>query len=611
MKKKLILIILSLLLFVIALILPDTSLFKNIFFLIAYSFVGFEVIEEAIENLGNGELLDENFLMTIATFGAFYIGEYPEAVAVMLFYQIGEFFQEYAVHQSKKSIATLLELRPDYANLLVDEKIVVSPLEEVKVGDIVVVKPGEKVPLDGIVIEGNSRINTSALTGEAVPRKVQENDSILSGVINETSILKIKVQKEYKESTVSKILDLVENATEKKSPSENFIHKFSKYYTPIVVGLAVLLVLIPPLLFHQPVSFWLYRSLSFLVVSCPCALVLSIPLSFFCGIGAASKIGVLLKGSNYLEGLTHVDTVLFDKTGTLTEGVFAVQEIIPKEISKEELLKYAAHAEIYSNHPIAISLKNAYGVPLQEKVEQIEEIAGMGIKAKVNRKTVLVGNYELMQNYHVSCDKMKTVNTVVYVALDHHFIGSIVIADQVKKDAKKTISDLKQLGIQNLMMLTGDRKEVAQEVSKELEFTDFYAELLPQEKVEKVESFIQKKKKGENVIFVGDGMNDAPVLALSDIGIAMGGLGSDAAIESADVVIMTDEPSKLVDTISIAKRTMRIVNQNIVFAISVKIVILLLSALGLTNMWFAVIGDVGVTILAVFNALRVSKRKAR
>ena len=611
MKKKLIFIVISFLFFMVALFLPETNLLKTVLFLVAYIFVGFEVIEEAIENIGNGKFLDENFLMTLATFGAFYIGEYPEAVAVMLFYQVGEFFQEYAVNKSKKSIANLLELRPDYANLLVDGKIVASPLEEVKVGDIIVVKPGEKVPLDGIVIEGSSRINTSALTGESVPRKVQENDSILSGVINEVSVLKIKVQREYKESTVSKILDLVENATEKKSPSENFIHKFSKYYTPIVVVLAFLLVSIPTFFFHQPLSYWLYRSLSFLVVSCPCALVLSIPLSFFCGIGAASKIGVLLKGSNYLEGLTHVNTVLFDKTGTLTEGVFAVQEITPKGISEEELLKYAAHAEIYSNHPIALSLKNAYANPLQEKVDKIEEIAGMGIKASVGRKIVLVGNYELMQKYRISCDEVKTAKTVVYIALDNQFVGSIVIADKLKKDAKKTIGDLKQLGIQNIIMLTGDQKGVAQEVSKELELTDYYAELLPQEKVEKVESFIKTKKKRENVIFIGDGMNDAPVLALSDIGVAMGGLGSDAAIESADVVIMTDEPSKLVDTIYIAKRNMRIVNQNIVLAISIKIAILLLSALGLTSMWFAVLGDVGVTILAVFNALRVSRRKAR
>lgn len=575
-------------------------------FIISYIIVGGDVVKRAVKNIFKGQVFDENFLMSIATIGAFFIGEYPEGVAVMLFYQVGELFQSYAVGKSRKSIASLMDIRPDYANVKKGDELVKVDPDEVQIGDIIVIKAGEKIPLDGKVIEGSSMIDTSALTGESIPREVEVGSDILSGCININGVITAEVTKEFGESTVSKILDLVENASSKKSNSEQFITKFARYYTPVVVIIAVFLAIIPPLVIDGATfSDWIYRALAFLVVSCPCALVISIPLSFFGGIGGASKKGVLVKGSNYLEALAETEIVVFDKTGTLTKGVFNVQEIHPEGVSKEELLELTAHAESYSNHPISLSLKRAYSKEIDNgRISDVEEISGHGVIATVDGKKVMAGNIKLMKMMDIPYFKGELIGTIVHVAVNNKYIGYIVIADEVKEDSAQAIKELKAVNIKQTVMLTGDNKSIGSKVAKELGLDKVYAELLPADKVEKLEElFSQKSKKGK-LAFVGDGINDAPVLARADIGIAMGGLGSDAAIEAADVVIMTDEPSKIATTMKISKKTLKIAHQNIVFAIGIKIIVLILSAFGITTMWAAIFADVGVTIIAVLNAFR-------
>ncbi len=612
MKKELIKIIISLILFVIALIFNfQNSLINNIIYIFSYIIVGLDIIEKAFRNIIKGKVFDENFLMSIATIGAFAIGEFPEAVAVMLFYKIGELFQDYAVDKSRKSISELMNIKPEYANIEKNGTIEKVDPKTVKIGDIIVVKPGEKVPLDGIVIYGTSNLDTKALTGESLPKNVKKNDEILSGTINLNSVLKIKVTKEYNESTVNRILELVENASSKKSKSENFITKFAHYYTPIVVLIAVILAIIPPIIIKEATfSQWIYKALSFLVVSCPCALVISIPLSFFGGIGGASKMGILIKGSNYLEQLAKTEIIVFDKTGTLTEGVFDIQKIEAIGIAKEELLEIIAYAENYSNHPISESVKKAYNKKIDEnKIKNYKELAGRGIIATIGEHEVIVGNEKLMKEKKINFEKNNLVGTVLYVAIEEKYVGYIQIADRTKSDAIDTIKNLKKNNIKQVVMLTGDKKDVGESVAKELNLDKVYTELLPDGKVEKVESLLKEKSQEGKLAFVGDGINDAPVLAASDIGIAMGGLGSDSAIEAADIVLMTDEPSKIVDAINLSKKTMNIVKENIVFAISTKILILILSVLGLSTMWWAVFADVGVTIIATINALRVLKIK--
>lgn len=575
-------------------------------FIISYIIVGGDVVKRAVKNIFKGQVFDENFLMSIATIGAFFIGEYPEGVAVMLFYQVGELFQSYAVGKSRKSIASLMDIRPDYANVKKDDELVKVDPDEVQIGDIIVIKAGEKIPLDGKVIKGSSMIDTSALTGESVPHEVEVGSDILSGCININGVITAEVTKEFEESTVSKILDLVENASSKKSNSEQFITKFARYYTPVVVIIAVFLAIIPPLVIDGATfSDWIYRALAFLVVSCPCALVISIPLSLFGGIGGASKKGVLVKGSNYLEALAETEIVVFDKTGTLTKGVFNVQEIHPEGVSKEELLELTAHAESYSNHPISLSLKCAYSKEIDNgRISDVEEISGHGVIATVDGKKVMAGNIKLMKMMDIPYFKGELIGTIVHVAVNNKYIGYIVIADEVKEDSAQAIKELKAANIKQTVMLTGDNKSIGSKVAKELGLDKVYAELLPADKVEKLEElFSQKSKKGK-LAFVGDGINDAPVLARADIGIAMGGLGSDAAIEAADVVIMTDEPSKIATTMKISKKTLKIAHQNIVFAIGIKIIVLILSAFGITTMWAAIFADVGVTIIAVLNAFR-------
>lgn len=608
MNRQLIKIIGSFLIIVVSSLLKfDINLYNNILYIIAYVIVGYDIVLKALKNIFRGKVFDENFLMTIATIGAFVIGEFPEAVAVMLFYQVGELFQSYAVDKSRKSITNLMDITPDYANVYHEEKIERVDPDEVKIGDIILVKPGEKIPLDGVVIEGDSMLNTQALTGESLPRKVTINDEVLSGCINNDGLLKIKVSKEFGESTVSKILDLVENSSTRKSKSENFISKFAKYYTPIIVIVALLLAIIPPIIIKDA-SFndWLYRALSFLVVSCPCALVISIPLSFFGGIGAASKKGVLIKGSNYLEALAQTQIVVCDKTGTLTEGVFKVQKIDALNYSNDELIKYAAYAENFSNHPISVSLKEAYNQKINEKlITKTKEISGAGVLATVDGKTILVGNEKLMKEYNINYSKSTETGTIVYVAINNEFAGTILIADKIKEDSYKAITLFRNNNVDKIVMLTGDRDNISKKIATALGLDEYHAELLPQDKVSWVKKLMQQKKSNGKLIFIGDGINDAPVLALSDIGVAMGALGSDAAIEAADVVIMTDEPSKIASSIQISKKTMSIVRQNIIFAIGVKIVILILSALGLATMWAAVFADVGVSILAIINALRI------
>lgn len=612
MKEDMRKIIIALILFIIALVVPFANEWINkAIFIVSYLIVGLEVIKEALEHLFKGKLFDENFLMTIATIGAFGVGEFPEAVCVMLFYQIGELFQNYAVDKSRKSIVSLMDIRPDFANIKIGDKIEKVSPEEVKIGDIIVVKPGERIPLDGTVIEGKSMIDTSSLTGESVPRNVSINDEVLSGCINQNGLLTIKVNKEFGESTVNKILDLVENASSKKSKSENFITKFAKYYTPIVVIIAVILAIVPPLVLKDAnFTDWLYRALTFLVVSCPCALVISIPLGFFGGIGGASKMGILVKGSNYLEALANTELVVFDKTGTLTEGVFEVQKVESNGMSKDDLLRYTAYAENHSTHPIATSVKKAYGKEINvTNISKVEEISGFGVIANVDGKYILVGNEKLMKEKNIQYTKCNEIGTILYVAIENEFAGYIVISDKVKKDSAKAIRNLKNMNIKKTVMLTGDKKEVGENIAERLRIDEVYTELLPDGKVEKVEQLLKEKDSKAKLAFVGDGINDAPVLAISDIGIAMGGLGSDAAIEAADVVIMTDEPSKLVDAIKISKKTMRIVKENIIFAIGIKIAVLILSAFGLSTMWEAVFADVGVSVIAIINALRALNTK--
>ena len=612
MKKKGIKIIIALILFCIALIVKfNNEWINNIIYIISYIIVGFEIVKKAVRNIFRGKVFDENFLMTVATIGAFCIGEFPEAVAVMLFYQIGELFQNYAVDKSRKSISNLMDIRPDYANVERDGKIQKVDPEDVKIGEIIIVKPGEKIPLDGCVVEGKSSLDTKALTGESLPREILEGEEVLSGCINLNGLIKVEVTKEFGESTVSKILDLVENASSKKSKSENFITKFAAYYTPIVVIIAVILAIVPPLVIENAVfSDWLYRALSFLVVSCPCALVISIPLSFFGGIGGASKMGVLIKGSNYLEALANTEIVVFDKTGTLTEGVFEVQKVKAIDISVEELLKLTAYAENYSNHPISLSVKKAYNKEIDEKqIVKTQELSGRGIVATIGNKEILVGNEKLMKEKQINFEKCYDIGTILYVAIDKKYAGYILISDRIKEDSVKAISNLKKNNVKQTVMLTGDRKDVGERVAKQLGIDKVYTELLPDGKVEKVEELLKEKSEKGKLAFVGDGINDAPVLAISDIGIAMGGLGSDAAIEAADVVLMTDEPSKIVNAIKLSKKTMRIVKENIIFAILVKVIVLILSALGISTMWEAVFADVGVSILAIINALRVLRVK--
>ncbi|MDR0380489.1 MAG: cadmium-translocating P-type ATPase [Oscillospiraceae bacterium] len=582
-------------------------------FLGSYLLIGGEVVLLALKNISRGQIFDENFLMSVATVGAFAIGEYPEGVAVMLFYRIGEAFQAYAVGRSRKSIAALMDIRPDFANLKTGGEIRrVSP-EDVNVGDLIVVKPGEKIPLDGVVTEGRSALDTSALTGESLPRDAEPGSEVLSGSINKNGLLTVEVKKPFGESTVSKILDLVQNASGAKAPVENFITKFARYYTPAVVCAAVALAVIPPLALGGGFADWINRALVFLVVSCPCALVISIPLSFFGGIGGASRNGILVKGSNYLDALHNVDTVVFDKTGTLTKGVFAVAEIAPAGgFSREALLELAAYAESGSNHPIAVSIQKAHGAAVSRgRVTEYEEIAGRGVRARVDGTAVLAGNGELLAEAGVTFERTDATGTAVYLAADGAFAGHIVIADEIKPDSKNAVAALKALGVKKTVMLTGDSRAVGDEVGRALGLDAVRAELLPQHKVEQLEKLFEEKSGKGKLLFVGDGINDAPVLARADVGIAMGGVGSDAAIEAADVVLMTDEPSKIADAVRIAKKTRTIVMQNIVFALAVKGVILALGALGYATMWEAVFGDVGVALIAVLNAMRAMRTLRR
>ena len=578
-------------------------------FLVSYFVVGGDVVKKAVSNIGHGRMFDENFLMMVATIGAFLVAEYPEAVAVMLFYQVGELFQSYAVNKSRSSITELMDIRPDYANVFrngTEEQ--VDP-EEVVIGEIIIVKPGEKIPLDGIVRKGNTNLDTMALTGESVPREVLTGEEVISGCVNLTGVIEVEVTKEFGESTVSKILDLVENASSKKAEAENFITKFARYYTPIVVLCAVLLAIVPPVMTGGNWSQWIYRALTFLVISCPCALVISIPLSFFGGLGGASRIGVLVKGSNYLEALSEAEIVVMDKTGTLTKGNFEVSKIVPvSSISEDKLLEVTAYAESYSNHPISISLKKAYGAEIDRaKLGEVEEIAGYGVHTVVNGESIYAGNIKLMESRNIAFIEASEIGTVVYVDRDNEFLGYIVIEDEIKEDAKSAIVGLKDAGIKNIVMLTGDRKEVADYVAQKVGITTVYSELLPGDKVDCMEKLLACKSEKGKLIFVGDGVNDAPVLARADIGIAMGGLGSDAAIEAADIVIMTDEPSKIADAMKISRKTLKIVKENIIFALLVKFLVLFLAAFGVATMWAAVFADVGVAVIAILNAMRAMK----
>lgn len=574
-------------------------------YIVPYLIIGGDVLLRAAKNIVRGRVFDENFLMCIATIGAFGTQDYKEAVAVMIFYQVGELFQSYAVTRSRKSITELMDIRPDYANLVVDGEVNQVDPEEVTIGATVLIKPGERVPLDGTVISGESFLDTSALTGESVPRKVQVGSQVISGCINKNGVLTIQVEKEYGESTVAKILDLVENASTKKAKSENFITRFARYYTPVVVISAALLAIIPPLFFGLEFTDWLKRALIFLVISCPCALVISVPLSFFGGIGGASKCGVLVKGSNYLEALSKVNTVVFDKTGTLTKGTFKVSNVIEANAQREDILQVAALAEGFSDHPISLSLKQAFDQPLDmTRTSDAKEIAGFGVSAVVDGQEVLVGNAKLMKKYEIDYKVADYAGTILYVARNHEFLGTIVISDEVKDDAKQAMSDLKKAGVQKTIILTGDLKATGEAVAKELGVDEVYAELLPQDKVTKVEELLQNKQEGSMLAFVGDGINDAPVLSRVDVGIAMGALGSDAAIEAADVVLMDDSPSKITTAVKIARKTLRIVKQNIVFALGVKLLVLILGAFGDASMWDAVFADVGVSVLAILNATR-------
>ena len=611
-KYEILLLVAGAILFFIAMFLNISSQLKLILYLVSYLLLGWDILLNAVKNIFRGKIFDENFLMAIATLGAFIIGEYAEGVAVMLFFKIGESFQSYAVNKSRKSISELMDIRPDYANLKVgSETKKVSP-EEVNIDDIIIIKAGEKIPLDGVVVEGKSMVDTSALTGESLPVKVERGSNVLSGSINNNGILEIKVNKEFNESTVSKILDLVENASSSKAETENFITRFAKYYTPVVVIIALCLAIIPPLISQNNSWYdWIYRALVFLVVSCPCGLVISVPLGFFSGIGTASKNGLLIKGSNYLEYLSKSEIFVFDKTGTLTKGVFKVTQINnSKDISKEELLEYAAYAEHYSNHPIGVSIVKAYDKEINKNdIKDYNEISGHGLSVTVKGKKVLAGNSKLMNKENIKYEEVKEIGTIVHIAVDSKYYGYLIISDEIKDDAKKAIEGLRKLKIKNIVMLTGDSKVVAENVAKELNLDSVEAELLPDQKVEKVKELYKTKSPKGTLVFTGDGINDAPVLAIADVGVAMGGLGSDAAIEAEDMVIMNDEPSKLIDSIKISRRTEKIVWQNIIIALGVKLIVLILGALGFANMWEAVFADVGVTLIAVINSIRIMKYK--
>lgn len=615
-KKMLARIIIAAVLMVVCNVIPAEGILKFVLYMIPYFIIGYDILKKAVKGIINKQVFDENFLMAVATVGAIVIavtdsGDYNEAIAVMLFYQIGELFQSYAVGKSRKNISELMDIRPDYANLLKDDSIEKVDPDEVEIGSIIVVKPGEKVPIDGIVIDGKSTLNTSALTGESVPRSVKCDDEIISGCINLTGVLKVKTTKEFQESTASKILDLVENSSSKKSRSENFISKFAKYYTPIVCYGALALAVLPPIvrmLFMGVApqwNVWVYRALTFLVISCPCALVISIPLSFFAGIGGASKAGVLIKGSNYIETMANTKYVVFDKTGTITEGVFEVSGIHHCNMDEDKMLEYVALAEMYSSHPISKSIKKAYGKELDKnRVTDVEQISGHGIMASVDGIKVAVGNSKLMEKLGLEYDECHKIGTIVHVAIDGKYEGHIIISDKIKPTSKKAISALKKAGIKKTVMLTGDMDDVAREVGTQVGMDDIYSELLPEDKVTKVEMLLDKKSAKEALAFVGDGINDAPVLSRADIGIAMGAMGSDAAIEAADVVLMDDDPMKVVKAINISKKCMRIVFENIYFAIGIKVICLILGAIGIANMWLAIFADVGVMVIAVLNAIR-------
>lgn len=613
-KKILIRIIAAGILLIIAALLPleEKSLLRLAAFLVPYGIISWDVLWKAIRNIKNGQVFDENFLMAVATVGALAVKEYPEATAVMLFYQIGELFQSVAVGKSRKNIASLMDIRPDHANIEVDGKLVEADPEEIEQGQLIVVKPGERIPLDGIVIDGTSSVDTSALTGESVPRTVRVGDSVISGCINQSGVLKVEVTKEYEDSTVAKILDLVENSASKKAKAENFITKFAKYYTPAVVISALLLALLPPLVTGGNWAMWIHRALIFLVISCPCALVISVPLSFFGGIGGASKKGILIKGGNFLEVLANAEIIVFDKTGTLTKGVFEVDEIHPHGIDEDKLLELAAYAESYSDHPIAHSISSKYGRETdRNRISSNEEISGHGIKAVIDDHEICAGNSKLMDKMGVEivpCDK---AGTMVHISDNGQYSGHIVIADKVKESAQSAIKRLKARGVKQTVMLTGDSSSAADAAMKELGLDKAYSELLPADKVEKVEQLLEEKSPKGSLVFVGDGINDAPVLSRADVGIAMGSLGSDAAIEAADIVLMDDDPEKIALAMDISKRTLKIVYQNIIFALGVKFIVLLLGALGIANMWLAVFADVGVSVIAILNAMRAMRIKEK
>lgn len=603
-------VILAIVLFSLAMIFTSAPTFKISLLGISYLIAGYDILIKALKNIIKGKVFDENFLMGIATLGAIGIKEYPEAVMVMVLYQIGEYLQDKAVEKSQNSITELMDIRPDYANIEKNGDLTKISPYEVKIGDTIIVKTGEKIPLDGIIIDGSATLDTSALTGESRPREVKIGDEAISGCINTNGLLKIRVTKEYGQSTVSKILDLVENASSKKTKTENFITKFAKIYTPVVVLAALFLAILPPLIFGSNFSVWINRALTFLVISCPCALVISVPLGFFAGIGGASKCGILVKGSSYLELLSKPETIVFDKTGTLTQGCFKVVKIVQQEdTTKEELLELTAYAESYSNHPIALSIKKAYDKSIDKnKISEISEIAGNGVRAEINGCSILVGNENLLKNHNISYQKANETGTIVYTAKNSKFLGYIVISDKLKEDAQKAIIELKKLKLQTVM-LTGDTEESGLAVAKELNIDKAYTQLLPIDKVDKIEDIIEQKTKNKSVIFVGDGINDTPVLTRADVGIAMGGLGSDAAIEAADVVIMDDKPTKVATAIKIAKQTLTIVKENIAFALGIKVLFLILGAFGFVTMWGAVFADVGVTLIAVLNSLRALKIK--
>ena len=611
-KKVLMRIIAAAIMMIVLLLLPleEKSLIRFVLFLIPYFTIGYDILKKAFKGIMNRQVFDENFLMAVATVGAMALGEYTEGVAVMLFYQIGELFQSYAVGKSRRNISSLMDIRPDFANVMIDGRLEQVDPDEVEIGSEIIVQPGEKIPIDGVIVDGTSTLDTAALTGESVPRGAKAGDAVISGCINMTGVLTIRTTKEFGESTASKILDLVENASSKKSKPENFISKFARVYTPVVCYLAVALALLPPvvrfIIGMEPLwSQWVYRALTFLVISCPCALVISIPLTFFAGIGGASKEGVLVKGSNYLDALSKAKIAVMDKTGTLTEGVFKVTKVAPKDISANDLLGMTAMAEVYSNHPISKSLKEAYGKPIDSsKVNDVQEISGHGIKADVDGKTIYVGNEKLMDSIGIQISEVVEPGTIIHVAIDGKYAGYILISDEIKPTSKAAISAMKRSGIRSTVMLTGDNKPVADIVANDLGIDKVYSELLPQDKVSKVEELLAGKNANEQLIFVGDGINDAPVLSRADIGIAMGALGSDAAIEAADIVLMDDDPKKIAKAINIAKKCMRIVYENIYFAIGIKVACLILGALGLANMWIAIFADVGVMVIAVLNAIR-------